>query len=44
MKYRHYAPKTSCVLVEGNEFFEVIEKINERIKNRTSQKNICIGI
>ena len=37
MKYRHYAPKTKCILVECGE--KQIEKINELIKEN---RNTCV--
>lgn len=38
MKYRHYAPKTPCVLVYSNENEKIIKEINELAKN----KNVLI--
>ena len=37
MKYRHYAPKTKCILVETG--IKQIDKINKLISNN---KNCCI--
>lgn len=37
MKYRHYAPKTKCILVENGQ--EQISKINELISNN---QNCCV--
>lgn len=37
MKYKHYAPKTKCVLVKASD--DQISKINEKI---ISNKNCCV--
>ena len=39
MKYRHYAPKTKCLLIYSNDIEKLIQKINEEIE---LEKNILV--
>ena len=43
MKYKHYAPKTKCVLVKREEKNKQIEKVNKLIKiNKSEGKKVCV--